>query len=502
MKLAYWTGRAAPQLSAFFSGVLLLLTTSCSLGPKYQRPSVPLAPSYKEATSSSFWKPAQPKDGVVRGKWWEVYGDPQLNALEERIDSRNQNIVAATADYMAARAVVRLTRAQYFPTVTTSPSISNARLTALPFAQAASGTTYTEYTFPLTATWEPDLWGRVRNSVRASTYAAQASAADLQNVRLLAHANLAADYFQLRGIEQQEGILEATVVAWKNYLDLTKGLYKSGLDADEALAAAESQLEAAQAQATNLGIARAQYEHAIAALLGESPSSFTLGPATMEVQLPDIPVGIPADLLERRPDIASAEKAVAEANAEIGVSKAAYFPDITLSATGGIESLSFADWFTWPSRFWSVGPAAAETIFDAGARRAGVQQAQSVHDATVATYRQTVLTSFQQIEDNLAALRILAVDLKQQDAAIQSAKRYLDQATARNTAGLDPFLNVLTAQVNLLVYQQTYASFQTQQMIASVQLVEALGGGWSASDLPTPREVGAKAPSKSGGLVK
>lgn len=489
------------SFKAAASGVLLvstvvLLLAGCDLAPKYQRPSVPTVPAYKEAESSTIWKKAEPSDNTLRGKWWEMYGDPQLNALEEQIDASNQTIAVAAANYVAAQAVVRQTRAQYFPTLTTTPSITNARLAASPYSQTANGLTYTEYAFPLTASWEPDFWGRIRNSVRSSAYTAQASAADLENTRLLAHANLAADYFQIRGVEQQKRILDATVVAWQRYLDLTRGLYKSGLDTDEAQAAAESQLEAAQAQDTNLGIARAQYEHAIAILLGVSPSSFAVAPVVAEPKLPEAPLGVPADLLERRPDIAAAERAVAEANAQIGIARAAYFPDITLSGSAGIESLSFTDWFTWPSRFWSAGPTAAETLFDAGARKAGVQQARALHDASVANYRQTVLTSFQQVEDNLTALRILAQNLKQQDAAVQSARRFLNQATVRNTAGLDPFLNVLTAQVSLLTFQQTYVSFQTQQMIASVQLIEALGGGWNTSLMPSPTQVRTGAPVK------
>ena len=467
----------------------LILAVGCDLAPRYQRPSVPMAPEYKEAASSNIWNPAQPSDATVRGQWWEIFGDPQLNALEEQIDARNLSIAAANADYTSARAVVRQTRAQYFPTLTTTPSITYSSLSASPFSQTAGGFNYTDYSFPLTASWEPDFWGRIKNSVRASAYTAQASAADLENVRLLAHANLAADYFQLRGVEKQKHILDATVTAWQNYLDLTSGLYKSGLDTDEALAAAESQLEAAQAQDTNLGIARAQYEHAIAILVGTSPSSFSIAPGTQTAKVPDIPPGLPADLLQRRPDIAAAERAVAAANAQIGVARAAYYPNITLSATGGIESLSFTDWFTWPSRFWSVGPAAAETIFDAGARKAGVQQARALHDSSVASYRLTALTSFQQVEDNLAALRILSENLRQQAAAVQSAKRFLDQATARNIAGLDPFLNVLVAQVSLLNYQQTYVTFETQQMLASVQLIEGLGGGWDRSQMPSPAQI-------------
>lgn len=481
-----------PPVPIQLSLVLLVsFATGCSLSPKYRLPAMPIAPAYKEAITTDYWKPAEPRDNAVRGKWWEMYGDSQLNELEDQIDVGNQSIVAAAANYAAARALVRQIRAQYFPSATASPSITNARLAALPYAQAASGTTYTEYDFPISASWEPDLWGRIRNSVRANVYAAQTSAADLENVRLLEHANLAADYFQLRGVEQQKRILDATVGAWDKYLDLTRALCKSGLGQDEALAAAESELKATQAQDTNLDIARAQYEHAIADLLGKSPSLFTLSPSARRATLPEIPTGIPAELLERRPDIAAAERTVAQMNAQIGIAKAAFFPNIQLGGTAGIESLSVGDWFTWPSRFWSAGPSAVETIFDAGARRAAVERSRALHGAAVANYRQTVLNAFQQVEDNLAALRILAENLKQEEAAMQSATRFLNQATARNTAGLDPFLNVLTAQVSLLAYQQTYVTFQTQQMIASVQLIEALGGGWNRAQIPSSREVQA-----------
>ncbi len=435
------------------------------------------------------WKAAEPSDAVICQKWWEMFQDPQLNALEERVDSGNQNIAAAAARYDEARALVRQTRTQYLPTVTTTSALANARVSVVPYAAAASGTTYTEYSFPVTASWQPDFWGHVRKSVQASAYTAQSSAADMENVRLLAHADLAADYFQLRGVEAQKDILDSTLVAWQRYLDLTRGLMKSGLATDEALAAAESQLEAEQAQDTNLGIARAQYEHAIAILIGESPSAFSLSPATKDPSLPQIPVGIPAQLLEWRPDIAATERAMAAANAQIGVARTAYFPNVLLSATGGIESLSFADWFGWPSRFWSIGPSAAETIFDAGLRKATVAQYRTAYDEVVANYRLTTLTAFQQVEDNLAALRILSQDVREQNAAVQSAKRYVSQSTARNRAGLDPYLNVLTAQVNLLLYQETYVGFQTQQYLASVQLIEALGGGWGASQLPTSRQV-------------
>ena len=468
--------------------IVCLGVSGCHVGPAYRLASVPTAPAYKEA-DPSLWKPAAPKDTMIRGKWWEMFGDPQLDALEERVNAGNQNIAAAAARYDAARAIVRQTRSRYLPTVTTSPGLTNERVAVIPYAATGTGTTYTEYSLPVTASWEPDLWGRVRKSVQANAYAAQSSAADMENVQLLEHADLAADYFQLRGVEAQKTLLDETIIAWRRYLDLTRGLLQSGLATDEAVAASESQLAAAQAQDTNLGIARADYEHAIATLLGESPSTFVLPAATMDGALPVIPASVPSELLERRPDIAMAERNMAQANAQIGIASTAYFPSVLLSVTGGFESLSFKDWFTWPSRFWSLGASAAETVFDGGLRKATVAQYQALYDEQVANYRQIALTAFQQVEDNLAALRILSQDVQQQNAAVESARRYVSHATARNTAGLDPYLNVLTAQVNLLAYQQNYVTFQTQQKIASVQLIEALGGGWDNSQLPSVKQV-------------
>lgn len=467
-------------------GTQCIFLNGCSIGPKYRKPTVATAPTYKES-ETSYWKTATPKDSAIRSKWWEMFDEPPLNVLEEQADAGSQNIAAAAANYSVARALVRQARSQYYPALTTNPSIANARVAAIPIP-GVTGKSYTntEYQLPFTASWEPDLWTRVRKSVQANTFAAQASAADLENVRLLTHAELAIDYFQLRGVEEQKRILDATVKSYRDYLDLVRGLYKSGLDADEALAAAESQLKAAEAQDTNLGISRAQYGHAIAVLIGQSPSTFSISLQSSELHPPAIPTGVPADLLERRPDIAAAERAMAQANAQIGVAKTAFFPNVLLSATGGFESLSFADWLTWPSRFWSVGPSAAETIFDAGLRRATVQQYQASYDVAVANYRETALGAFQQVEDSLAALNILSQNIDQQSEAVRSAQRFLDQALVRNSAGLDPFLNVLTAQVSLLAYRQTYITYRTQQMVASVQLIEALGGGWDTSQMPTP----------------
>ncbi len=486
---------------------IFLPVVGCSVGPKYVRPAVQSPPAYKElpeavANGSDSWRTAQPKDGTTRGKWWEAFNDPQLNELEEKATSSNQEIAAAVDNFLAARALVRQARSQYFPTVTTNPSIINQRPPPAQFGGLQTGTSstsvltvksFTDYSLPFDASWEPDFWGRIRSTVKANIYAAQASAADLENVRLSVQAELAVDYYELRAQDSLKEVLDSTVIAYQETLDLTRSQYKAGLSSDEAVAQAEAQLKAAQAQDTNLGILRAQYEHAIAVLTGQPPSLFSLRANALVANPPAIPVGIPSELLERRPDIAAAERSVAQANAEIGVAKAAYFPTILLSATGGFGTSSVANWLTWPSRFWSVGPSLAETIFDAGLRNATVQQYRATYDQTVANYQQTVLTAFQQVEDNLASLRILAQDIEQQDAAVEAATRSLQEATVRYKAGLDPYLNVIAAQTILLNDQQTTVTFRMEQMVAAAQLIKALGGGWNASQIPSPKEVGVKA---------
>jgi NodT family efflux transporter outer membrane factor (OMF) lipoprotein len=490
------------------SAVLLLLTpwclTDCTVGPKYQRPAVESADVYKEADG---WKVAQPSDAALHGNWWELFGDPQLNALEERVNVSNQNIAAAFASFMQARAVVKEARSQYFPTLTASPSVTRTRSSA----NLASGTTaatgtggaaggtatvaggggriFNDFELPFDATWTPDLWGRVRNTVRGNLAAAQASAADLENTRLTAQAELAVDYYQLRTQDTLKQLLDQTVVAYQESLDLTKAQYETGIGTDEAVAQAEVQLRSTQAQDTNLGIARAQYEHAIALLVGQPASTFSIPPEPLKAAPPTVPIGVPSQLLERRPDVAASERLMVQANAQIGVAKAAYFPTLTLSAAGGFESSSASDWLTWPSRFWSVGPTLAETLFDAGLRRATVQQYQAAYDQTVATYRQTVLTAFQQVEDNLAALRILTLQLQQQDDAVSSSQRFLNIATDRYKLGLDPYLDVITAQTAYLSNEQTAVTLRMQQLTDSVQLIEALGGGWDVGQLPSQHDI-------------
>lgn len=493
-------------------GVVLLMN-GCDVGPKYAKPAAQAPVAYKELTPENFketdgWKVAQPKDDAIRGKWWEIFGDAKLNALEDQVTISNQNIAAAAAGFLSARALVKQARSQYYPTVGVNPSISYNQV---PFgtvggssssSSSSSSTsflsgTFAEYALPFDASWQPDLWGRVRNTVRASTYAAQASAADLENVRLTVEAEVAEDYFELRAQDGLKQLFDETTSSYQDSLNLSKDLYQAGLTTDEVTAQAETQLDTAQAQDTNLGILRAQYEHAIAMLVGQPASTFSIAVEPFKSNPPAIPFGVPSELLERRPDIASAERHMAEANAQIGVAKAAFYPNVTLNGAVGLENISITSLFTWPSRFWSVGPSLAETIFDAGERRATVQQYQATYDQTVANYRQSVLAAFQQIEDNLAALRILSKEVQQQDAAVQAADKYLQSATLRYKAGLDPYLDVITAQTALLGNRQTAVAIRMQQMTASVQLIEALGGGWDASKMPTPNDVNGKTPAAS-----
>jgi NodT family efflux transporter outer membrane factor (OMF) lipoprotein len=485
------------------------LLNGCVVGPKYQRPDA-VAPAampaaYKELTPADYnntdgWKVAQPSDAALKGKWWQIFNDPELNALEEKVDISNQNIASSTAAYMAARALVKQARSQYFPTVSVGPGITNQRQPILSTGNTSTPnvqSSFTEYTLPFDATWVPDLWGRVRNQVRANAAAAQASEADLENVRLTAHAEVAVDYYSLRGQDALKQLLDSTVVAYQQSLELTKVLYQTGIDSDEAVAEAETQLETTQAAATNLGILRAQYEHAIAMLIGQPASTFSIQQDPLKSNPVAIPFGVPSQLLERRPDIAANERLMEQANAQIGVATSAYYPTVTLSAGAGFTSTSFTNWFTWPSRFWSLGPAASETIYDGGLRRATVLQYRAQYDESVANYRETVLTAFQQVEDNLAALRILSVEIQQQDTAVGSADRALKIATDRYKLGIDPYLNVITAQTTLLSNKQTAVDLRIQQMTSSVQLVEALGGGWDASQLPSKKDVAANPPTAS-----
>jgi len=509
------------KLALPISAATLIVATSlagCTVGPKYHTPTAPTPAAYKEVTPANMkeidnWKVAQPSDTVIRGKWWEIFNDPELNKLEEQVDASNQSIASSYYSFMAARALVKEVRAQYFPTVTTSPSITKQRQSATlrQFSGSGTGTgssttptstAFTNYNLPFDASWVPDLWGRVRNTVRSDVYSAQASAADLENVRLTVHAEVASDYFQLRSQDALKQLLDDTVKAFQQSLQLTQVLYETGIDSEESVAQAETQLDSTLATDTNVGIARAQFEHAIAVLLGQPPSTFSLPQEPLKTPPPPIPLSLPSQLLERRPDIAASERLVAQANAQIGIAKAAYYPTVTLTAAGGFESSNAASWFTWPSRFWTIGASAAETIFDAGLRRATVQQFQAQYNETVANYRQTVLTTFQQVEDDLSSLRILSEQIHQQDAAVKAAQHNLDLATDRYKLGIDPYLNVITAQTTLLTNQQTAVNLRGLQMASSVSLVEALGGGWDRSQLPSGAALIAANPNPAPGMSK
>lgn len=475
---------------------LLGLLGGCSLAPVYQRPTVETPAEFKELKPQSpdatnIWKMAQPSDAVIRGKWWEMFDNAQLNALEEQVGVSNQNVAVAFANFLAARAMVKEARAQLYPTLTANPGLTRSRQPALRGASVGNPN-ITDISLPLDASWQLDLWGRVRDTIKANAYEAQASTADLESIRLSAQGELASDFFQLRGQDNLQRLLDDTVHAFRDSLELTQVRFQTGIASDEDVAQAETQLATTEAERTNLGIQRAQLEHAIAVLVGRAPGGFTIPIETLGSVPPPTPFGIPSRLLERRPDIAAAERRVAEANARIGVAKAAYYPTITLSASGGLESASLSRLGEWSSRLWSVGVGASETIFDAGLRKATVQQFRAEYDATVASYRQTVLTAFQQVEDNLASLRILARQLEQQDVAVKASQRNLSLAMDRYKLGIDSYLNVITAQTTLFNNQQTLLNLRIQEMTASVQLVENLGGGWDASQMPSTKELLSK----------
>jgi NodT family efflux transporter outer membrane factor (OMF) lipoprotein len=480
------------------SMMTLVLFTGCRVGPKYQVPSATAtAPpaSYKESPTqfadSDSWKVAQPQDAMLRGKWWEIYNDPELNALEDQLDINNQTIKQFFENFMEARTLIAQARSQLYPTVSVGPSYSRSRSSGnlQNSATANTGSESSIGSLPFDVSWEPDLWGKVRNTIRAEQYSAQLSAADLENEKLTEQASLAVIFFEIRGQDALQKVLNDTVEADKKALDLTRSLYETGIDDQISVVEAQNTLQNAQSTATNIGIARAQYEHAIAVLIGSNPSNFSIRVKPLSAIPPPIPVGLPSQLLERRPDIAASERSMAAANAQIGIAYAAFYPNLTLSAAGGFESSTFEHFFDWPSRFWSIGPTVSETIFDAGLRRATINQYIATYNADVANYRQTVLTAFQQVEDSLAAVRILSQQIQQQQLAEKSAQEFVALEMERYQTGIDPYVNVVTAQTTLLTDQQTLATLHVQEMTASVQLIAALGGGWDASQLPTPAMV-------------
>ena len=449
---------------------------------------------------------------MLRGKWWEIFKNPELNALEEQLNIDNQNIKQAYQNFLVARALIREARSQYFPTIGTSPaysrSASSANLSGAGAARGATGVatftgqTSTIYSLPVDVAWAPDLFGKVRNTVREFQYGAQLSAADLENERLIEQASLAQIFFEIRGQDELQRVLNETVEADKEALKLARARYETGVDDALSVVQAQATLENVQAQAINVGLARAQFEHAIATLIGKPTSSFSIPVKPMIVAPPPIPIGVPSELLERRPDIAAAERSMAEANAQIGVATAAFYPTLTLSATGGVESSTLDRLFGWSSRVWAIGGTVSQTIFDAGLRRATVNQFIATYNAAVAGYRQTVLTAFQQVEDFLAAVRIQSQQVIKLQQAVNSSETALKLQLGRYQTGIDPYLNVVIAQTTLLGNQQTLVTTQVSEMVAAVQLITALGGGWDRSLLPTPEQVTHKPTKADTTIVK
>ncbi len=452
---------------------VLCVLGGCSFAPQYQRPAVMTPTTYKELAppspeATNLWKIVQPSDAVVRGKWWELFRNPELNTLEEKVAVSNQNVAAAFANYLTARALVKEAQSQYYPALTANPTVTRSRQPSIGRQTGLStgGATLTDYSLPLDTAWQLDLWGRIRNTVKANARETQAAIADLENTRLTAQAELAADFFQLHAQDSLAQLYADTVRAYRESFDLTKIRLETGIASDEDVAQAETQLRTAEAQATNLGILRSQLEHAIALLIGQPASTFSIPEEPLSASPPAIPFGVPSQLLERRPDVAAAERRVAAANARIGVAKAAYYPTLTLSAAGGFQSSVISSLLNWSSRVWSVGSGLAETLFDAGQRQATVAQFQADYDLTVASYRQAVLAAFQQ-----------------QEAAVHASERNLTLATDRYKLGIDSYLNVITAQTTHLVNRQNLVSLRRQQMTATVQLIAAIGGGWDASPM-------------------
>jgi NodT family efflux transporter outer membrane factor (OMF) lipoprotein len=499
--------RAAGALAVALA--TLLLASACTVGPDYVRPPVIAPEAYTEGQG---WVIARPSDALARGEWWKIFADPRLDALEARVSLSNQNLAVAEAQYREARALVREARAAFFPTVSVGLGYTRSRQSttfdagsgAVGSGGTAAGTAgglggfsgqpRSDFEVGLDFSWEIDVWGRIRRTVESNRASAQASAGDLEAARLSFQAELAQDYFQLRTLDAQRQLLDDSVAAFETFLRLTQDRHASGVASQADVAQALTQLKTTRAQAIDVGVLRAQLEHAIAILMGEAPERFRLPAAPLDALPPGIPIGVPSQLLERRPDIAAAERRMAAANAQIGVAVAAYYPTVTLNASSGLESGSLARWFTAASRFWSVGPGISETVFDGGLRGAQTDAARAVFDATVATYRQTVLAAFQGVEDNLAALRILEQEGGVEDEAVKAAQESVRLTTSQYRAGTVSYLNVVTAQTIALTDEVTAIQIRGRRMAAAVLLIQALGGGWQAGDLPTDADVTKRPP--------
>jgi NodT family efflux transporter outer membrane factor (OMF) lipoprotein len=462
-------------------GTTILSFAACSVGPKYKPAAVPAPPAYKEIGN---WKTAEPSDQNLGGKWWEVFQDPQLNALEQQIDVSNQNLKAAVAQYQEARAALRYARADYYPSVSTAPSATRETTSGNRPGTPVRGTTFNDFVLPVDLSYQVNAWGRVSKNVESYREQAQASAADLAVVNLTMHADLAIDYFAARTLDAEEELFQNTVAQYEQALQLNEERYLGGLASEVEVEQARTILETTRAQLVDVGVARAQYEHAAAVLVGKPPADFSLPPLPLTTPPPPIPVGVPSELLERRPDIAASERRVASANAQVGLVKTAYYPLVNILASGGFESGTVTTLLQGPSALWSVGAAAAATIFDGGRRHALNDESRSAYDSSVASYRQTVLSAFQQVEDSLAALRVLEQEAGVQATAVQSAQRSLDLSNTRYDGGVTSYLEVITAQNAALSDEVTAVNILGRRMTSAVLLIEALGGGWDRSSLP------------------
>jgi NodT family efflux transporter outer membrane factor (OMF) lipoprotein len=486
--------RRIDVLSLPGGALMLALLSGCMVGPKYSKPSVPIAPGYKESPPASFkeddgWKLSQPSDAKLKGSWWELFADPQLNTLEARVDEANQTLKMADANFRAARANIGFYKASEAPTIGIAPSISAVRDSAnQPYlSKTIVNGGEGNFLLPLELNYEIDLWGRIRRQVTAAREQEQASAADLANTRLSLHAELAIDYMEVRSADAQIKLLQDTVKAYTDAVNLTRDRFEGGVSPLSDLTQARTQLDSALVLETDISVTRAQFEHAIASLIGVPPAQFTLAATPINLNpptMPDVPGTLPSQLLERRPDIASSERQMAAANEQIGIAQAAFYPTLNLSAIAGLQGTSALNWFTWPSRFWAVGPTFSETLFDAGRRRATKTIASANYDGAVANYRQTTLTAFQQVEDNLAALRILEVEAQHQHDSTASAEQTLDLSQTRYDGGVDTYLQVITWQTAALNNERNDIDIMRRRMEASVVLIKALGGGWDTTQLP------------------
>ena len=493
-------GNRIPILFAASALSFVALLGGCRVGPPYHAPAPPAAsaPNYKESTvnfkDTDGWKVASPQDAMIRGNWWEIFGDPELNALEEQLNINNQNLKEYFENYMAARATIAEARSQYWPTITANPTWSRSKSSGSlsNSTQANVGKQSTLWNAPIDVSWTPDFWGKIRNEVHEAQYASQVSAADLQTEKLTEQASLAEYFFEIRGQDMLQQILNQTVADEQKSLDYTQAQYDTGVGDYISVAEAKTTVESAEAAATNVGLLRAQYEHAIAVLLGKVPTDFSIPVKPLLYKPPSIPTGVPSQLAERRPDIAAAERTLAEENAVIGIGYGAFFPQVTIGLDGGFQSSTLTSLFNWPSRIWSIGPSVSETIFDGWLYRAELRQYTAQYNADLATYRQTVLTAFQQVEDYMVATRTYSQQILRQQRAVKDAQDYLNLELVRYNTGVDPYVDVVIAETTLLNNEETLNALQVEEMTSAVQLVQALGGGWDRSQLPTPAQTGAK----------